>query len=234
MLWDLAARTPGKWLTAGNSEHIADVAFTPGGREVLTVLLEGGGVARRRVGSWRKKPALGAGVGIGRRLGHFDGHLAASPDGRSLVTSHCHPRHGAGLAWWGLRDGALRAKARTGHDGACQMAFSPDGRTLAVQENYRRVRLFDAETLVPLAKYVPKAVRGRKPPEARRIAFHPDGRLLAVSAGQHAMLLDAATLRPVESFDWGVGQVYGVGFSGDGALAAVGGADGRIAVWDID
>src|SRR5262249_564778 len=66
VLWDLAARTPGKWLAAGGGEHVADVAFTPDGREVRTVLLDGGGVARRRVGSWRKKPGFGASPG---RLG---------------------------------------------------------------------------------------------------------------------------------------------------------------------
>jgi hypothetical protein len=38
----------------------------------------------------------------------------------------------------------------------------------------------------------------------------------------------------VKTFDFGVGRTFGVAFSPDGTLAAVGGEGIRVAVWDVD
>jgi WD40 repeat protein len=242
VVWDLAARTPARWLMAGDYQHIADVAFTPDGREVLTVL-EGGGVAGRRTGSWRRRPGFGSARGkLGGRRASFGGQLAVSPDGRTLATDHCQGVKGdesgpnpSGIKLWDLSIGAHRRTVVCGPGSINQLAFSPDGRFLAAQHDYRRVRLYDAHTLALRAEHTPtQPKRGKKTDTVLRIAFHPGGRLLGVSGGSEVTLLDVDGLRPVAAFDWKIGRTFGLAFSSDGGLGAVSGEDGRVVVWDID
>jgi WD40 repeat protein len=241
VIWDLAARKPSKWLAAGRYEHIADLAFTPAGHELLTVLLEGGGVVRRRVGTWRKKPGFGRSRGqLAGRRALFDGHLAFSPDGRTLATSHAQKGSGGlheayGIKLWHFPGGGHRRTAMCGPDPICQMLFSPDGRTLAAQHDYRRVCLYEAQTLRLLAEYVPPAPADpEKQMAVVRMAFQPGGRLLAVSGGTTVALLDANSLRPVQVYDWGIGRTFAVAFSPDGMRAAVSALGLRVVIWDVD
>jgi WD40 repeat protein len=230
VLWDVAARKRGSWREAGNGEHIADVAFSPDGREVFTVLMEGGGVVRRRTDSWRKRPGFGA---SSRRLagspGGFTGNLAVSPNGRTLATNCGQDGEGglAGIKLWDLPGGAHRRTVTCPHD-IYQLAYSPDGRTLAARGGFR-IGLYDARTLKRRAEYAP-------PPgeEVLSLAFHPAGRVLGFCQGNEVRLVGAADLRPVGAFDWKVGRTFGLTFSPDGMLAAVSGENGRVVVWDVD
>jgi WD40 repeat protein len=238
VLWDLAAGKPRKWLLAGGGQHIADVTFTPDGREVLTVLMEGGGVSRRRTGSWRKLPGFGTSPGrLGDRPASFDGHLAISPDGHLLATSHAQRNNQglSGIKLWDFPRGAHRRTATCGREWINQLLFSPDGNLLAVQFEYRMVRLYDARTLAVLAEHVPpRPARKKVEDTVCRMAFHPEGRLLAVTGGTRVTFLDVERLRPVRVFDWEIGRTFGIAFNLEGSLAAVGGERGRVVVWDID
>jgi WD40 repeat protein len=69
----------------------------------------------------------------------------------------------------------------------------------------------------------------------RALAFHPDGRhLLAGNNDTTARLIDTQTWQVVRQFVWDIGVLTAVAVSPDGALAAAGGAKGRIVVWDLD
>jgi WD40 repeat protein len=227
---EVFAMPPGKWLEAGDNQHILDVAFSPDGREVFTVLLEGGGVVRRRTGSWRKRPGFG---GASRRLGgergYFTGNLAISPDGRTLATNHCQGSEGPRVAikLWDLPGGVYRRTVSWHHD-IDQLAFSPDGRWLMARGEYR-LGLYDATTLALRCEYTAS-------PEDRitRVVFHPSGRFLGVSGGPLVRFLTVDGLRPLRTFDWGLTNTYGMALSADGMLAGVSGEGGRVVVWDVD
>jgi WD40 repeat protein len=58
------------------------------------------------------------------------------------------------------------------------------------------------------------------------VTLSPDGRWLVTS--------DAASFRRVRDYAWPIEKLGAVAFAHDGLTCAVGGADGRIVVWDVD
>jgi len=229
LVWDLVRPGRAKWLAANRSgDHITDVAFTPDGSDLLTACIDGArGVRRWRVGTWRRLPAVGL-------KSWCDGALAVSPDGKTVATSDA-ARGRLAIKLWRYPGGTLRKTAAT--DARIdRLLYSPDGSLLAAQDDWRRVRVWDARTLREVARYEPpaKKVRGKEG-EVTSLAFHPSGRVLAVASDAAAVaFLDTVTWRPLRAFDWRIGRVFGVTFSPDGALCAATGVKGRVVVWDVD
>jgi WD40 repeat protein len=68
-----------------------------------------------------------------------------------------------------------------------------------------------------------------------RCAFHPSGEYLAASSTDGTVkFFEAGTWKLARTYEWKVGKMETVTFSGDGCLAAAGGEAGRIVVWDVD
>jgi WD40 repeat protein len=67
-------------------------------------------------------------------------------------------------------------------------------------------------------------------------AFHPAAKFLAVIRGGPTLvkMYTVEGLKQTATFNWKVGPLNEVVFSPDGTLAAAGGRDGRIVVWDVD
>ncbi len=73
------------------------------------------------------------------------------------------------------------------------------------------------------------------PKEFTGLAFHPSGRYLAATSNDGTVkLYDTFTWKVVQRFDWDIGRLRSAVFSPDGMLAAAGGDDGKIVVWDLD
>jgi WD40 repeat protein len=110
------------------------------------------------------------------------------------------------------------------------LAFSPDGRTLAVAGRHRiSLWALDRGTRTVLA--TPEV-----PFSSDAVAFAPDGRTLAASAGNRVVLWDLAGRTRRASLPLPAGMMGNLGplaFSPDGRTLAVANDGGILLVWDV-
>jgi RNA polymerase sigma factor (sigma-70 family) len=160
--------------------------------------------------------------------------LALTADGKTLAAGETDFSSGApdrqdAVRLWDLASG--RELPRLTVERAYRLAFSPDGKTLAVGGG-AAVRLWDVAS-----------GKERRPLEGHQggtyaVAFAPDGKLLA-SSGQvldrTVRLWDVATGREVRRLEGHKHMVYAVAFSPDGKVLATG--DGSLSavirLWDV-
>ena len=105
------------------------------------------------------------------------------------------------------------------------LAFSPDGRLLAVATSIG-LYLYDIPALSEVRFIATDAA-------VLDIAFSPDGRLLASgSSDKTVRLWDAASGQLVRTLEGHTDSVYSVAFSPDGRLLAFGSDDTTVRLWD--
>ena len=159
--------------------------------------------------------------------------LAFSRDGSLLAVASGSPGTAGEVRIYKAAAGALPAdppaKVIAAHkDAILDLAFIPDGKTLATCGYDRLIKLWDAETgrLVRELKDHSDAVYG--------VAFSPDGALLASGSADRAVkvwqVADGKRLYTLaDSTDW----VYAVAWSPDGKRLAAAGVDKSIRLWDV-
>jgi WD40 repeat protein len=156
------------------------------------------------------------------------GWLAFSPDGRLLAAG----RHTGdqGLRLWRVGAGGLQA-VPVPHVAARDVAFSPDGKTLAFNDGEWDVHLWDLTGPLPRERV---ALRGHSLPGwagiVHAIAFSPDGGQLA-SVGQDRRLIVWETAHGEKRREWILpGQARSVAFAPDGRHLACGNFNGTVYV----
>jgi dipeptidyl aminopeptidase/acylaminoacyl peptidase len=191
------------------------VAGSRDGRVLLCETATGKEVARVKVGGRNR-----------------DAKAAFSPDGKLVAAGS---RDGELVLW---DAGALREVRRfpRSKEGVMCLAFSPDGKRLAVgciSERKGRssdlVRLWDAGGSREVRRFV-------SAPELMitTVAFSPDGRLLAAGDwGKTIHLWDAATGRLVRRIDAKGSTANRLAFSPDGRMLASMGHDATVRLWEV-
>jgi WD40 repeat protein/tRNA A-37 threonylcarbamoyl transferase component Bud32 len=160
--------------------------------------------------------------------------VAVSPDGRYVAEGGGLAGRYARLDLWDLEAGGHRHVLRIlGSDHVLGLAFTPDGRGLAVLDYAGGVHLWDVAAggwRWSIRETVPAATMIQMP---QRLAVAPDGKSLAVIRdGRHAELLDAATGRHLARSPALSGSLKAVCFAADGRSVYLGtGGDPGVHRW---
>jgi WD40 repeat protein len=159
--------------------------------------------------------------------------LVFSPDGKRIA------KDGPPLVVWDVATGQplfekfVFNSAGSG-GGASSLAFSPDGKVLAVGDS-KSLQLLDPGT-GQLLKLLVESTQAQSSPETvatRSLSFSPDGKTLASAGPANAVTLwDVATGQKGATLTGQASRVNSVAFSPDGKHVAGGGLN-DITVWDL-
>jgi WD40 repeat protein len=224
-LIDLEAKPPREqtWNPRGPEADIASLAFSPDSK-LLACARENGSILLWNVVTGTELPSLPSPDSRVARI-------AFSPDG-TLLASAGQVNNGGAVRLWKVATGQLLfTSPRTpGLEMAWEVAFSPDGKTLAAGLDSGEVRLFDVASGWQVA-----TLSGHGGP-VRWLGFHPDGRSLAVAGTltENAVFVWDLTTRKQPRRQAGHrSEVLTGAWRADGRLLITAGAlDGTVRLWD--
>jgi WD40 repeat protein/tRNA A-37 threonylcarbamoyl transferase component Bud32 len=210
-LWDMAAgRERARW--AGVWRWLTALAASPDGKQIVTGSSDGS------LWVWR--------VADGKRVQMFAGHakeissLAFALDGRTLASAS----RDLTVKLWDTARWTCRATFRP-EGGAGQLAFAPDGKSLAA--GGACLRLWDVATGQELMAR--NEFRGL----IHGVGYSPDGQTLAMGCGDGTLVLwDVRTRTPRTVLSGHSGEVLSLAYAPDGRTLASAATDGTILVWD--
>jgi Tol biopolymer transport system component len=238
ILWDMATHQPsGQPLIFDvGAPAPLDLLFSPDGKAlaVMNSVTTGSGIVQLFDITTRQPIAkpLGGKVQFCSMAFSPDGNMALGvPGGEILI--------------WGAKEGAVLKDLKGEGLWVDNLAFSPDGKTLASHTSFplttgtgQKLVLWDLGTQQPIgqplmSQITPGAI-------ATGITFSPDGKTLASIDEKGAITLwDVATRQPIgqplmgQSTTGGVGVTTSLAFSPDGKTLASGADDGTITLWDL-
>lgn len=209
-LWD--TRTWQRVRTVpGLGGAVETLAFTPDGAGLMVRSVD---VSLVDVASGKKRFSnLGGGTAFSAAL---------SPDGRWVATAREEsPPQRSCVQIADTRTGQRVQQIAQGRERICSVAFSPDGRTLAVGARGRRVQLWDVSTWTKRSEF----------DGGETARFTPDGKGLfsggGVSVGR---ILNVETGVPQVVFTDQPGSLWDLAFAPDGRMLATG--EDRLKIWD--
>ena len=195
--------------------RITDMAYAPDGHQLAV---------STNIGIWIYDARTGNALNTLLGQTNVNG-IAYSPDGRTLVSGSSNSKDTIRL--WDTTTGDHKATFREQAFGAYSIAFSPDGKTIAIG-SYEQVQLWDAVTGARKTSFmtISNSV-------VSIIAFSPDGKTIATeSDGNTIRLWDVATATHKATLQGHTNSVNSLTFSPDGRTLASSSWDYTIRLWD--
>jgi WD40 repeat protein len=232
-----------------NTGMVRGVAFVPGGRTLITCGFEGANPQKlakaKSVSFWDTS----TGTQVAALSGGDCENIALSPDGHTLAEltstgSSGGNSPGTKVILWGLPQ---RTELATIPGGTGPIAFSPDGRLLAIGGvQYGKVAIWDVATRAQVGTLAVPVGPGQ-PPEAAGvagIAFSPDGRFLATDStltpappavGSITLVWNLAQHKIIARLQGGHSfrGIFCLAFSPDGQVVAAGTHDANIVLYSV-
>jgi WD40 repeat protein len=182
------------------------------------------------VGGWKRDACVKLrclDTGVERTLAAGSGPVAFSPDGRRLASSGSY-REWAIVKIWDTAAGQELLALRGHEDPVWDVAFAPDGCTVASASADRTIKLWDLTSGAEQA-----TLRGHTD-QVDAVAFSPDGQFLASASHDRTVRLwDVARGKEHAVFQGHVGRVTSVAFSPDGHWLASGSYDKTVRLWPV-
>ncbi|MDA0166356.1 winged helix-turn-helix domain-containing protein [Solirubrobacter ginsenosidimutans] len=202
------------------------IAFSHDGRLLAATGASG------RVTLWDARTLAPAGELVGLHAGSQA--LAFSPDGTLLAAAEAE--FGTGRPPQPVRVWDVRTRRLTGFRArtwAALIAFSPNGRQLAIAADERGTEIHDVAT-GHLVKHIGIGDFAGDGDFSRSVAFSPDGQLLFVGQYDgHGQVYSTQTWKPVgRVFEGHTDRITFAQFSRDGRMLVTAGAEGTVILWD--
>jgi WD40 repeat protein len=214
-LWDITRPV------VTGTDRVNDIAFSPDGHTLAVASLT-------QTTLWNPEDRTPRAILAGSEVVNA---VTFSPDGHTLATAtepvRQPPTAGSPTLWdHTQRTAPVRL---TGHtDRVLDIAFSPDGRTVASGSVDNTVILWDLPGRTPVA-----TLTGHTQP-VNGVAFSPDGRILATAGHDPAVLLwDVKRRVHLATLTGHTGWVRTVAFSPDGRTLATASVDQTVILWDL-